>query len=251
MRRLLLTTALLPLAVPVTADAATRWVVGGGGWGHGLGMSQYGAYGQAKAGHDYKTIVHHYYRNTELGKAGGSVRVLLLASRVVGDVRAARTGWAAKSVDPGRTYTARRVGGRVVVCNRRGRRVARSSGVLRVLSPNGLVGVATKGRTYRDVIELRPGVCRRRHRRQQGRASRTTSAAWSRTSRRRAGRSRRSRRRRSPRARTRSAPTPATRSSTTTTRSRRRYTAGTAASTRGRTARSRAPPARSCGRAAR
>ena len=157
MRRLLLTTALLTLSVPVTADAATRWVVAGGGWGHGLGMSQYGAYGQAKAGHDYKTIVHHYYRNTELSKASGSVRVLLLASvSSVTFAGANRVG--GESIDPGRSYTARRVGGRVVVYNRNERRVARSSGVLRVLSPNGLVGVATKGRTYRDVIELRPGL---------------------------------------------------------------------------------------------
>ena len=157
MRRLLLATALLSLSVPVTADAATRWVVKGGGWGHGLGMSQYGAYGQAKAGRDYRTILHHYYRNTELGQAGGSVRVLLLASvSSVNFTGANRVG--SKSVSPGRPYTARRVGGRVVVFNARGRRVARSSGVLRVLSPTGLVGVSTKGRTYRDVIELRPGI---------------------------------------------------------------------------------------------
>jgi stage II sporulation protein D len=157
MRRLLLTTALLSLSVPVTADAATRWVVGGGGWGHGLGMSQYGAYGQAKAGRDYRTILHHYYRNTEFGKAGGSVRVLLLASvPSVNFSGANRVG--SKSVSPGKPYTARRVGASVVVFNNRGRRVARSTGVIRVLSPNGLVSVSTKGRVYRDVIELRPGL---------------------------------------------------------------------------------------------
>ena len=157
MRRLLLITALLSLAVPVTADAATRWIVKGGGWGHGLGMSQYGAYGQALAGRDYRTIVKHYYRNTEFAQAGGSVRVLLLASvPSVTFTGANRVG--GKSIEPGRPYTARRVNGNVVVFNRRGRRVIRSSGVLRVLSPNGIVGVATKGASYRDVIELRPGL---------------------------------------------------------------------------------------------
>ena len=80
MRRLLLLTALLTLAVPATADAATRWVVKGGGWGHGLGMSQYGAYGQALEGRGYRKIVLHYYRHTQLGQAAGRVRVLLLAS---------------------------------------------------------------------------------------------------------------------------------------------------------------------------
>ena len=157
MRKLLLTTALLTLAAPVAADAATRWVVKGGGWGHGMGMSQYGAYGQARAGRGYRTILHHYYRQTKLGKAGGTVRVLLLASvSRVNFAGADRVG--GKRIRPGKTYTAIRSGGRVVVVNRRGKRVARSSGVLRVLSPNGLVGVASKGRTYRDVIELRPGL---------------------------------------------------------------------------------------------
>ena len=156
MRKLLLTTALLMLPVPATADAATRWVVKGGGWGHGLGMSQYGAYGQARAGHDYRTILHHYYRSTELGKAGGSVRVLLLAS--VPSVTfggANRVG--SKRISADRSYTAVRVGGRVVVRNSRGKRMARSSGVLRVTGPNGIVGVADKPASYRDVIELRPG----------------------------------------------------------------------------------------------
>jgi stage II sporulation protein D len=87
----------------------------------------------------------------------GKVRVLLLGSvPSVTFAGADRVG--DEQIRPGRSYTARRVGSRVVVFNRSGKRVARSSGVLRVLSPNGLVGVATKGRTYRDVIELRPGL---------------------------------------------------------------------------------------------
>src|SRR5688572_10968196 len=156
MHRLLLATALLTLSVPATADAATRWVIKGGGWGHGMGMSQYGAYGQARAGRDYRTILKHYYRSTTFAKSSGAVRVLLLPSvPSVTFAGADRVG--GNRIRPGRSYTARRIGGRVVVFNRRGKRVARSSGVLRVLSPNGLVGVATKGRTYRDVIELRPG----------------------------------------------------------------------------------------------
>ena len=36
------------------------------GYGHGVGMSQYGANGMAKSGKDYKEIVHHYYQNTEI-----------------------------------------------------------------------------------------------------------------------------------------------------------------------------------------
>jgi stage II sporulation protein D len=156
MRRLLLTTALFTVPFVGTADAATTWVVKGGGWGHGLGMSQYGAYGQARAGRDYKTILKHYYRGTKLSTAKGSVRVLLLASAGSSSFTGAnRVG--NKSVKPGATYVASGRGGRVIVRTRRGKVVARSSGELRVMGPNGLVTVGGKG-TYRDVIVLRPGL---------------------------------------------------------------------------------------------
>ncbi|WP_332691967.1 stage II sporulation protein D [Halalkalibacter lacteus] len=36
------------------------------GWGHGVGMSQFGADGMAKEGKDYKAIVNHYYQGIEI-----------------------------------------------------------------------------------------------------------------------------------------------------------------------------------------
>jgi len=50
-----------------TAASPTAFVLAGGGWGHGVGMSQWGAFGQAKAGRDYRTILAHYYPGTTLG----------------------------------------------------------------------------------------------------------------------------------------------------------------------------------------
>lgn len=41
----------------------------GEGWGHGVGMSQYGAKGMAEAGFDYKEILTHYYTGTHLENA--------------------------------------------------------------------------------------------------------------------------------------------------------------------------------------
>src|SRR5690606_4398458 len=35
----------------------------GGGWGHALGMCQYGAYGMAREGRDYRAILNHYFPN--------------------------------------------------------------------------------------------------------------------------------------------------------------------------------------------
>jgi SpoIID/LytB domain protein len=56
-------------AGPATAapPAPTAFVLAGGGWGHGVGMSQWGAFGQAKAGRDYRAILAHYYPGTSLG----------------------------------------------------------------------------------------------------------------------------------------------------------------------------------------
>jgi stage II sporulation protein D len=64
-------------AQPVPAGAAT-FLVTGHGWGHGVGLSQYGAYGYAQKGVAFDKIVLHYFPGTELGAAPVSrVRVLL------------------------------------------------------------------------------------------------------------------------------------------------------------------------------
>jgi stage II sporulation protein D len=41
----------------------------GRGWGHGVGMCQYGAYGLAKMGVKYDAIIKHYYTGVELTRA--------------------------------------------------------------------------------------------------------------------------------------------------------------------------------------
>jgi SpoIID/LytB domain protein len=41
------------------------WNFRGGGWGHGVGMCQLGAIGRAEAGHDYQTILRHYFSGAE------------------------------------------------------------------------------------------------------------------------------------------------------------------------------------------
>ena len=67
----------LVLAAPSTAAAERTWVAKGHGWGHGVGMSQYGAYGMARHGSGYREILGHYYRGTKIGRKEGSVRVLV------------------------------------------------------------------------------------------------------------------------------------------------------------------------------
>jgi stage II sporulation protein D len=69
-------------ATTVTSPAKVVLAVSGHGWGHGLGMSQWGAYGYAKHGWTYEQILAHYYSGTTLGPAPVSaVRVLLAQSK--------------------------------------------------------------------------------------------------------------------------------------------------------------------------
>ena len=39
------------------------------GYGHGVGMSQYGAQGMAQAGYNYKQIITHYYNGVSIVKS--------------------------------------------------------------------------------------------------------------------------------------------------------------------------------------
>ena len=66
-------------ATPSLAQAT--FVISGRGWGHGVGMAQWGAYGFAQQGFSYDEILSHYYPGTTLGPAGvARVRVLLAQS---------------------------------------------------------------------------------------------------------------------------------------------------------------------------
>jgi stage II sporulation protein D len=69
-------------APPAAIPGEASFVVSGRGYGHGVGMSQYGAYGMAKAGYSYDEILRHYYTGIELGPAPTKeVRVLLAEGR--------------------------------------------------------------------------------------------------------------------------------------------------------------------------
>lgn len=63
------------------AGSGALLVFTGHGWGHGVGMSQYGAYGYALHGWNYKQILAHYYPGTKLGTAPTSTIRVLLADK--------------------------------------------------------------------------------------------------------------------------------------------------------------------------
>ena len=65
---------------PAPAGAATLFTLTGHGWGHGIGLSQYGALGYAQHGWKYPAILTHYFTGTHLAPATTNFneRVLLL-----------------------------------------------------------------------------------------------------------------------------------------------------------------------------
>src|SRR6266487_267640 len=85
----LLASLLAPGKAPVCAGSCFAAPAGSGalflfsghGWGHGVGMSQYGAYGYAQHGSTYQQILAHYYPGTKLGPAPVSTIRVLLADK--------------------------------------------------------------------------------------------------------------------------------------------------------------------------
>lgn len=68
---------LLAPAAPAAAEGPSQVTFEGHGYGHGIGMSQYGAYGAAREGRTQRQITAFYYPGTEVGRASGKVRVRL------------------------------------------------------------------------------------------------------------------------------------------------------------------------------
>jgi stage II sporulation protein D len=52
-----------------SGNQVTGYTFTGRGWGHGVGMCQYGAYGLAKMGVKYDEIIKHYYTGVDVAKA--------------------------------------------------------------------------------------------------------------------------------------------------------------------------------------
>ena len=74
------TTATATTVPALTSPAASVLVFSGHGWGHGLGLSQWGANGYAQHGWPFDRILAHYYRGTTLGPAKVTTVRVLLAS---------------------------------------------------------------------------------------------------------------------------------------------------------------------------
>src|SRR3954454_18040579 len=160
---LITTIALLALAGPASAASSSNWTIRGAGFGHGIGLSQYGAYGYAAHGSDWKAIALHYFAGTHLGNAAGrTIRVLLQSGNgTVWVSGATRAG--SHKLDSTKSYRLMRHGLGVELRTARGKRIATMTGVVPVSSSSGsfvLGGRAMNGLSdgrYRGTMEVRPG----------------------------------------------------------------------------------------------
>jgi stage II sporulation protein D len=106
-----------PASASIGVDQSYRvpksgtFTIRGHGFGHGHGMSQYGAYGAARQGKTYKQIVRFYYPGTTLTKRGGPVRVLI-SDDTTTDVRVSPApGLRVTDLGADKTYTLPQISG--------------------------------------------------------------------------------------------------------------------------------------------
>lgn len=141
------------------ARGASRFVIRGAGFGHGVGMSQYGAYGYAQHGKDYRFILGHYYTGTKLSELSSSptVRVLLQTGSTSFSGGSNAGG---RKISPGTTYHVTSTGiGRVALKSSSGRTLKTYASPLRVTGPGTirLAGTAQNGLSggrYRGALEF-------------------------------------------------------------------------------------------------
>jgi stage II sporulation protein D len=141
------------VAAPL-ASAASSFQITGGGNGHGIGMSQYGALGYALHGDDYSTILAHYYEGTALGNTNPDqvVRVLIATG---GASFSGATQAGGKKLSASRTYSVRAVpGGSLGLYGPSGKKIGQFSSLLTVTGPAPL-SLAGHG-SYRGAFEFRP-----------------------------------------------------------------------------------------------
>jgi len=136
MRKLVLALVAAFLVAAPAARAATKLTITGAGFGHGIGMSQYGTYGYSLHLETYDFILSHYYTGTALGALDSNpeIKVLLQGSRrSISFTGALNAG--DQKLDPAATYTVRRGADGLVLRDASGDDVATTPGPLRVDAP--------------------------------------------------------------------------------------------------------------------
>jgi stage II sporulation protein D len=159
--------AALALGRVAPLPAAAELRIAGHGFGHGVGLAQWGAYGFAREqGRDFRWILRHYYPGTTLRRVPGRrIRVVLKragSAKVCSAVRARDAHGRAVRLLPGRGYRAVpwRGDGLAFIDATTGRRRYRLYAPVRVTGGastclRGRAFNERSNRSYRGVLELR------------------------------------------------------------------------------------------------
>jgi stage II sporulation protein D len=143
------------LAATLPARAGAAWEVRGAGYGHGVGMSAYGAYGFGKHGASYTAILDHYFARIQVSKLRQPrwVRVLLATRSGSVVFSRARSACGVELV-PARTYRAQRTGAGVSLRSSSGRTLKRCGTKLAAVTA-GTVSIEGLG-VYRGNLDVVP-----------------------------------------------------------------------------------------------
>jgi stage II sporulation protein D len=151
--RLAISITLAATALAAAPALAGTWVVRGGGWGHGVGMSAYGALGFAKHGKSYREILNHYYTGVRITKLRSERRVRVLLDQASGSVGFKHAQRACgRRLKPTKSYAAERSSSAIWLATGSGRRLERCGKRLRATG-KGPVRIAGLG-PYRGALEV-------------------------------------------------------------------------------------------------
>jgi stage II sporulation protein D len=166
--RLAACAALLACAWVAPAHAAsskTALIIRGAGYGHGVGMSQYGAYGYALHGWTYDQILAHYFTGTALGRLDPEPDVSVVLQAGVKRVQVSGVATVGgKALDPTKAYTLVQTSAGLAIRDTSGKTIAEAAGAVSLApqpnaSPLVLGGVAINGirdGSYRGTLTVRP-----------------------------------------------------------------------------------------------
>ena len=81
-RNILISSAIFSLVTsslftPPANAVPNEWIIVGSGWGHGVGLSQYGALGQALDGRSWQDILSHYYPGSSLSDSPADKQIIV------------------------------------------------------------------------------------------------------------------------------------------------------------------------------
>lgn len=140
----------------LSPNASAGWTVKGHGFGHGVGMSQYGAYGMAQKGRSYKQIIKHYYKGSKIGRGPKrKVKVLVGSGGSVTFSHAKKA--CGKKLRQSKSYSFDASGSDVVLRKAGGDRLKGCGNSGTANSAGGRINVAGKGAYRGDLAAVASG----------------------------------------------------------------------------------------------